>query len=453
MKPDVHVVVPEGWLSRGEAYVRGDGQQLAVFGGIPGEAVKARVFGRQGAQVRARALAPADRPHPDRVVPTCEKWGPCGGCPWMHLSVRGQYEAHELLWNQAFRDVGITAKAGPLHRVEGLLSEVRVQWGESDRGLPRVGVGGREGDGLVAIPTCEKLSPLLLSFMGAAAASLRTANVPTSGAVLGLRARQVGEELLVGVRLPAFAPAAGAWAASLATTLVELRGVVAEYPIEEDRLGIGWQRLYGGDHLDWSALGLRIRMGTEEHLPRHLPAFASLLAAAPGLLGVEKGDAVLDVGAHIGARTLAFAQKAGWAFGLESDDRLRARAVENASANRVAAEFGAHSWPEAIEDVAPRLMGRRPFVWIDTGRKELGGRVVAAVQGLNPRRVALQGSNPPAMAREMARWMGAGWRFERMERWDMDPNSPFAEAVAVFVSPDQSAPDRRAPRRKTIPAR
>jgi hypothetical protein len=314
-------------------------------------------------------------------------------------------------------------------------------------------VGGREGDGLVAIPTCEKLSPLLHSFMGAAATSLRNSGVPTSGAVLGLRARQVGDELLVGVRLPAFAPAAAAWAASLATTLVELRGVVAEYPIEADRLGIGWQRLYGGDHLDWTANGLRIRMGTEEHLPRHLPAFANLLAAAPRLLGVEKGDAVLDVGAHIGARTMALAQASGWAFGLETDDRLRARAVENASANRVPAEFGPHSWPEAIEDVQPRLVGRRPLVWIDTGRKELGARVVASVQGLNPRRVALQGSNPPAMAREMSRWIGAGWRFERMERWDMDPNSPFAEAVAVLVSPDKSAPERRAPRRKTVSAR
>jgi hypothetical protein len=40
-----------------------------------------------------------------------------------------------------------------------------------------------------------------------------------------------------------------------------------------------------------------------------------------------------------------------------------------------------------------------------------------------------------------------------MERWDMDPNSPFAEAVAVLVSPDKSAPERRAPRRKTVSAR
>ena len=151
--------------------------------------------------------------------------------------------------------------------------------------------------------------------------------------------------------------------------------------------------------------------------------------------------------------TLVLAQASGWAYGLESDDRVRARAVENASANRVAAEFGAHSWPEAIEDVAPRLVGRRPLVWIDTGRKELGARVVAAVQSLNPRRVALQGSNPPALARELARWMGAGWRFERMERWDVDPNSPFAEAVAVLVSPDPSPPERRSPRRKTVSAR
>lgn len=451
MKPDVHIVTPEGWLSRGEAFVPGDGAQLAVFGGIPGEAVKARVFGRQGHQVRARAIGVADRPHPQRVTPPCDKWGPCGGCPWMHLSPRGQYDAHESLWAHACQESRVDLPAGPLHRFEGPVSEVRVVWGSSDHGAPRIGVPAREGRGLVAIPDCSKLAPLVRSFMGAATASLRTAEVWPDGTIQGLRCREVGGELLVGVKLPRFVPSVAAWAPTLASTLRELRGVVAEFPVEEDKQGLGWQRLYGHDTLEWSLPGgLRVRMGTEEHLPRHLGAWASLVEAAPRLLGVSEGDAVLDLGAHIGVRTAILARAAGWAYGVESDERACRRAVEVASLNKVGAEFSSFSWPEAMEDVAPRFVGRRPLVWIDTGRKELGARVVEGVRRLDPRRVALQGSNPHSLAREAARWLGLGFRFVTMERWDVDPHTPFAEAVVVLASENEAAPTLRGPRRKIV---
>ncbi len=448
MKEDVHVVVPEGWLSRGEAYVSGDGTQMAVFGGIPGEAVRARVFGRQGRQVRARALGPADRPHPQRVQPTCDKWGPCGGCPWMHLSPRGQYDGHEALWREAGRTSGIDLAPGPLHRLPGNVTDVTVYWGSSDLGYPRVGVPAREGHGLVAIPGCEKVSPLVRSFMGAAATSLRNAEMRTEGVIDSLRAREIDGQLLVAVRTSRFAPAVAAWAPMLATTLVELRGVVMELPVEEDKAGIGWQKLYGLDHLEWSVAGMHWRVGTEEHLPRQLDAYVSLVQAAPRLLGVQPGDAVLDLGAHIGLRTAILARAAGWAYGVETDPRAYQRAVENVAHNRVAAEFSSFSWPEAIEDVTPRLAGRRPLVWIDTGRKELGGRVVDAVTALDPRRVALQGSNPHALARELAKWLQRGWIFTGMERWDVDPHTPFTEGVAVLASPNQSLPEKRGPRRK-----
>ena len=450
MKPDVHLVTPEGWLSRGEAFVSGDGEQLAVFGGIPGETVKARVFGRSGRQVRARAMVPVSRPSPHRVTPPCDKWGPCGGCPWMHLNTRGQVAAHADVWRQAFLDAGLDADPGPLHQVPGELSEVRLFWGASDQGVSRIGVRAREGDGLVAIPSCLKLSAPVRSFMGAATASLRHANIDTEDVILGLRVREIGGQLLVGVKLACFQPAVAAWAPTLASTLVELRGVVAEMPVEEDRLGLGFQKLYGIDGLEWNAAGFSFRLGSEETLPRHLPAYEAMLQAAPRLLGVVPGDAVLDLGAHVGVRTAVLARASGWAFGVETDNRARARAIENASRNNVSAEFASFSWPESIEDVAPRLLGRRPLVWIDTGRKELGARVVEAVRGLDPRRVALQGSNPHALTREIARWVTAGWRFLGMERWDVDPNSPFAEAVAVLASADLSPPEKRAPRRKQI---
>jgi hypothetical protein len=79
-------VTPEGWLSRGEAYVPGDGVQLAVFGGIPGERARVRFLARgtdvgAGGQVRrvaARWIAPGGPTSPQRVTRPASA-GPAAG--------------------------------------------------------------------------------------------------------------------------------------------------------------------------------------------------------------------------------------------------------------------------------------------------------------------------------------------------------------------------------------
>ena len=455
MPPETLVVTPEGWLSRGEAFVRGEGEQLAVFGGIPGESIRAQVFGRQHQQVRARAVAPAGQAHPTRQKPSCPKWGPCGGCPWMHVRPGGQKNAHDVLWAAAFDEVGLKPETLPplaaVVRGAELLSEVRVEWGISDRGQPRLGVPAREGNGLVAIPECEKVTPLLRTFMGACVGSLLASGVPAErGPIRGLRARQVGDELFVTVHTARFAPKLADWALSLAKHLPAVSGVVAEFPPGEDPKGLGIQRLYGHDGLDTTLAGVCIRLGVEENLPRDLQGYANLLTEAAEMLGVLPGDAVLDVGAHIGVRSVVLARVAGWALAIESGEVTHRRAAENVLSNRAPVEFIHDSWPDALATAQPRLVGRRPLVWVDTGRKEMGQRVVDGIVALDPRRVALQGSNPHALAREIVRWGRLGFSLAALRRYAIDPHTPFVEAVAVLHAANQAAPEMRAPRRRAV---
>ncbi|MBM4391263.1 MAG: hypothetical protein FJ090_09085 [Deltaproteobacteria bacterium] len=453
MPRDSFVVTPEGWLSRGEAFVPGDGQQLAVFGGIPGEPARVRIFSRQGHQARGRAISPAGAPSPDRVAPPCDKWGPCGGCPWMHLSPAGRARAHDRLWIDAAQLAGAQLPLSPVHLAEmGHASELKVEWDYSDRGQPRLGVSAREGAGTVAIPKCAKVSDGVRTFMGAVAATLKEANVPPGrdGPLRGIRGRVSRGEILVIVRLPRPVPALAEWAGLLASNITELRGVVTVFPPDNDPKGIGQQRLYGYDWIPVSVAGAELRIGAEEAWPRDLVAYDRLLRAAPELLGVEAGDAVLDMGTGNGARLLVLSRASGWAVGVESDDKLADRATGNLRDNGAPAEVVVDGWVEAVERVAPRLAGRRPLAWVDCGRKELGQRAVEVIRGLDPRRVALEGSNPAAVCREVARWQRDGWTLARFERFETEAHAPFTQAVAVMASPNQSAPEKRAPRRRAV---
>jgi 23S rRNA (uracil1939-C5)-methyltransferase len=455
MPPETVVVVPEGWLSRGEAYVRGEGEQLSIFGGIPGEEASVRIYSRQFQQVRGRMLAPTSGANPARVLPSCEKWGPCGGCPWMHLRPGGQRDAHDELWAAAFSDVGVPTFNLPAFpatlRGAEIVSDVEVEWGESDHGQPRLGVAAREGQGLVAIPKCEKASPLLQQFMGAAYGSLVASKVPTQRPpIRKIRARQVGDELFVTAHTANFAPKLADWALSLAKHLPAVSGVVAKFPAEHDPKGTGLQRLYGHDGIDTTIADCAFRLGADDTLPRDLVGYAHLLSAAPQLLGVAQGEAVLDIGAGFGLRAVVLARASGWALAIEGDENLARRTAETILANRAPVELLAEAWLYALDVATLRLRGRRPLVWIDAGRKELGQRVVDAVHAVDPRRVALQCSNPTALAREVLRWTNLGYRLESLHRFAVDPHTPFVEAVAVFASSNQAAPALRAPRRRTV---
>ncbi len=455
MPRDTHVVTPEGWLSRGEAFVRGDGEQLAVFGGIVGEAAKVRVFGQQGQQFRGRVLSVVGAPHPHRVKPACEKWGPCGGCPWMHLSPEGRQAAHDALWAAAAAEAGAALPLSPVVLAEpGSASEILLHWGYSDQGQPRLGVVAREGEGLVAIPRCPKVDPAVRLAMGAVAATLRECDVRPGrdGPVRGIRCRVANGEILLTLRASRPTPVLYTWVEALAANITELRGVVANYPPDTDPKGSGVQRLYGHSWIALALAGGTIKVGQEETLPSDLVAYDRFLSAAPAMLGVEAGDAVLEMGSGIGERLVTLARASGWAVGVESEPRLAGRATENVRDNGVTAELVVDGWVEAIEVTAPRLLGRRPRVWVDCGRKELGQRLVDAVRGLDPRAVALQSENPVALCREVARWQRDGWTLAGFYRHEIDAETPFVDAVAVMASASAALPEKRAPRRKVARA-
>ncbi len=80
------------WGRLGEALASHEGQDIFVFGGIPGETVVAEVLRVRRKYVAARVvevLLASDQ----RVEPRCPYYGDCTGCQWQHLDYPGQLAA------------------------------------------------------------------------------------------------------------------------------------------------------------------------------------------------------------------------------------------------------------------------------------------------------------------------------------------------------------------------
>jgi len=98
---------------QGDGLVVVDGEQLAVPGALPGEMVRVERAGK-----RARLLEVL-RPSPDRVVPSCPHFGPCGGCRLQHLSPPAVADFKRALVCEALDRAGVAAVVSPTISAHG----------------------------------------------------------------------------------------------------------------------------------------------------------------------------------------------------------------------------------------------------------------------------------------------------------------------------------------------
>ncbi len=459
-------VTPEGWLSRGEAYVPGDGVQLAVFGGIPGERARIRFLGRgtdigaggSGRRIAARWIAPGGPTSPHRVTPPCERWASCGRCRLMHLDAPGQVAARQSLWSEAFGE-GAPSEDAARAPSKDALHALTLTAGRSDTGRSRLGYDGLAG--VVPIPDCPVVVPELRHLMAIAAHAmleqeLRPADA-RGGAFRGVVARRAlsSQDLLLTLIFTRAVPFARPYAEALASVPGTI-GVLAHWNETPGKLlvpGAEVSSLQGKPYLeerivDGAGKALKVRVGAADPWFDTLAARDAHLRAVEAL-GAESGDAVADIGCGLGMRTLLLARRAGWALGVETAPGVVDRARQSASADASAAEFETgETLTEVLTRVTPRLEGRRPRLVVDTGTRGLDGAVRAQLLALEPRRVVLLGTNPRALARDATALVHAG-KLTRgyAETRDVDPHTPFSQGLVVLDSTDASAPTKRAPRR------
>jgi 23S rRNA (uracil1939-C5)-methyltransferase len=110
---DEVLVTPERMAGDGRATADLSGRRLKIEGALPGEAVRARVFGRDRRTDLARVVEVL-APSPDRVEPRCRHFGNCGGCSWQHVEYGRQLELKRRLLVEALEERGLSAPEVPL---------------------------------------------------------------------------------------------------------------------------------------------------------------------------------------------------------------------------------------------------------------------------------------------------------------------------------------------------
>ena len=404
-------------VAGGHMLARVEGQIVLVSGAIPGEQVTARVE-RVGRGVAYAATVAVEEPSPDRQQPEGDPR--CGGCLYAHVTYPRQLALKAEVIADAFARIGrITLPNAPA---------VAPSSSQGYRMRARLHVRGSSApsffrEGSHAPCDARQTRQLLPSTFDALQRLLRVIGPLPETAVCEM---EVSENVDVServVHLEGRLPRRPALEAGVSG----LSGVTArtgpDRPIE----------LISGSPFVTDALPI---LGHQVPLRRHVLSFFQgnryLLSPLVEYVGlqIEPGSTMIDLYAGVGLFSLSAA--------IARDARVIA--VEG---DRVAAtdlDYNARQAGQAIETVHQpvEVFTARPHaapdtLIVDPPRTGMSKEAMEGAIALRAGRIIYVSCDVATLARDSRRLLDAGYVLQRVEAFDLFPNTPHVEAVGSFA--------------------
>jgi 23S rRNA (uracil1939-C5)-methyltransferase len=435
----------------GAGYATLDGRRVLIDGVLPDERVEVRVTGgRRG--VRSGSVARVVRASPQRVVPGCRHFGPCGGCTLQHIAYAEQLTLKTEYVRALLRD----SLGGRAPAVEPMLP-TSPPWGYRDkvhfvfassttRSDLVMGHYRRRSQAVVGVEECPVHAPAGNETAFAIRDALRAAGV--GAAAPGMR-HGVARHVVVRV-----AEAAGERLATLVVTRNDkalrpavrkvLDGVAAptgfhlnihERP-DAYLFGPCTRKLGGAERIRESVGGTAFLVSPTAFFQTNLRAAGEMVRLV--LEHAKPARSALDLYAGVGLFALPLAARGVRVMAVEET----AGAVEDGEASR-----RLNGIPESAcrfvrgraEDLARGRLrrgvsGPPDLVVVDPPRTGCPAVVLGWLsRELRPCRIIYVSCNPQALARDLRALAGARYVAALVQPIDMFPHTAHIETVAVLA--------------------
>ena len=379
-----------GWGSRGEALAHINGDEIGVFGGIPGEHVVAEVLRRRD-RVSARVVEVLS-PSPQRTEPPCPYFGPCTGCQWQHLAYERQLELKRQRVQDSLAGVGgfepevVSPTIAAPHQYEY-------------RNHARFTVGRKRGD---------------IGFVNRDSRSL----VPVSKCLLMHPGINRCLESLLGK--------------SSETTQLSIRygvntgDILVQPQLKNEALDIATgQKTYVE-----SLAGREFRIAAASFFQVNTPQAELVSRLVENGLELNGKGTIVDAYAGVGVFAVLLAPLAEKVIAIEES----ASAVRDAEANAVGldnVEFRQGKTEDVLAQLAQSEENVRGVV-LDPPRAGCHKAVLETLADIRPPRVVYVSCEPEALARDLKILSDGPFRLESVQPVDMFPQTHHVECVATL---------------------
>jgi len=405
------------------------GRVIFVPDGVPGDEVRVEVVEDKGSFLRGRLLD-ITAPSNDRVEPFCPYAVRCGGCQWQHVDYHAQ-----CTWKEAIVRESLSRLGGiPDPPVESCLPAPSVTAYRSIARYPARAQGSEliwgyfehRSHALVNIDRCpvatgtvNDLSVYIRSFFHGkehipdlAEITIRTSeNIPS--ALVTISTGGSFDFSLLARRMFA--------------DFRYLEGLI----IRRER-GIQLPRhvrTFGAGHRTERIAGSKFRISELSFFQVNVAQTERLVALVGDMLDLQSGETVVDGYGGVGLFSLSLCTEAATVHLFDSSRSAVSDCLSNAE-KRGMTMFSASCEPA---DRAFGRIGRADVLIIDPPRTGLGKKTALTACGLGARKVLYVSCNPSTLARDLAVFLGNGYRLERVVPVDMFPHTYHIETAAKLV--------------------
>jgi len=408
-----------GWM-----LARHLGQVVLVRGAIPGERVAAWIE-RAEKRLAYAVTREVIEPSPDRVPVVTDPM--CGGLLFSHIAYPRQLILKSDVVHDAFSRLGHIPLDQPIDvagsRIDGYRMRARLHVRGGRVGFYREGThqlcdaAATRQLSAEVISTAERMA---IELERLAAGALTSISITES--IAGDQ-RAAHLELAAGARVPASALETVMASADVTGLSVReadaFRNIMVGTPLVRDPLST----IIGTNDI-------------EGNLQRHAESFfqgnrfllSALVAAVLGV--VPRTQAVLDLYAGVGLFSVALAAT-GHGAGITAVEGDRAAGddlVQNAKPYSALHPLIAH-----VEDaVAARQSSPAPVTIVDPPRTGLSKAASDGLARYGSSRIVYVSCDAPTLARDARKLLDAGYRLTSIRAFDLFPNTPHVETLAVF---------------------
>lgn len=424
---------------------RGEGvgvhSQLVMFcdGALPQEVVEVEVTAKKKRFAEAKLLKIVEE-SPDRVKPPCPLFGSCGGCQIQHLSYSGQLKAKRERVKECLIRIG---KFNDIHVEECIPSPDPFHWRHKVQ-MPAAEVNGRLVFGfyekrthtIVPVSTClihcEEGDRAMQALEEEANRLLVTPYSEKTG--LGALRHILLKTSLSSKKTMAVFITNGREKGKmekLAGKLMEKRPDVAGVFLSVNTqpgntiLGNRFELLAGASTIQEELLGLTFTVSPASFFQVNPAQAENMYLKTLEFAAPESTSRVLDCYSGVGTMSIIMAKHAGFVKGIEWVETAVEDAYENSRINGVNnIEFKAG----AVESMS--FEGESfETVLLNPPRKGCDEKALSAILKLTPKTIVYTSCDPATLSRDLAFLQEGGYRIERVQPFDMFPQTMHVETV------------------------
>ncbi|MGH2398411.1 MAG: 23S rRNA (uracil(1939)-C(5))-methyltransferase RlmD [bacterium] len=381
---------------------------------------------------------------PERMVPRCPHFGPCGGCLWQHLDYPAQLRAKQAIVTESLGD--LNGPAGALIRpVIGLGDPwyYRNKMEFSFQPPARLGLHRRgRWDDIVDLQTCFLQSPRTAEIINVVRDFIHARDIPCydrrthQGVLRNLVIREgksTGELLIALITALGPFPQATEFGEMLTARFPDLTGLLwAITPHKRDTPEVQDVRVLHGRPFIYERLHeLTFKLGLLTFFQTNTVQAERMIDIVREFADPGGSDRVLDLYCGIGTFALALAPRAAAITGFEVVPASVEAAKENAALNGIENATFHRADVRRFEHFLPP--GEEPdLVVLDPPRAGAGAQVMRALGRVGPRRVVYISCNPMSLAADLRALTPAGYTVRTVQPIDLFPQTHHVECVVLL---------------------